>query len=134
MLGVGVTISAGTWIAGVPTLVRDTLGHGAGGFSLVMVGYAVGSIAGGVALARMPVRRKALASMLAWTLYLPAYGLIGVGGTLGVAIAGAPSRRARPELVHRAAHGGRPGGRPRRAPRPRMGLISSSTAARTRPG
>jgi MFS transporter len=88
VLGVGVTISAGTWIAGVPTLVRDTLGAGAGGFSLVMAGYAVGSIAGGIALARFPVRRKALLSMLAWTLYLPAYGLMALGGTLGVAIVG----------------------------------------------
>jgi Transmembrane secretion effector len=89
VLGAAVTISAGTWIAGVPTLVRDTLGQGAGGFSLVMAGYAVGSIAGGVALARFPVRRKALVSMLAWILYLPAYGLMALGGTLGIAIAGA---------------------------------------------
>ena len=43
-LGVAVTITAGTWIGGVPTLVRDTLHHGAGGFSIVMVGYAAGSI------------------------------------------------------------------------------------------
>jgi hypothetical protein len=84
-----VTISAGTWIAGVPTLVRDTLGAGAGGFSLVMAGYAVGSIAGGIALARFPVRRKALASMLVWTFYLPAYGLMALGSSLSVAILGA---------------------------------------------
>jgi hypothetical protein len=89
VLGVGVTISAGTWIAGVPTLVRDTLGAGAGGFSLVMAGYAVGSIAGGIALARFPVRRKALASMLVWTFYLPAYGLMALGSSLSVAILGA---------------------------------------------
>jgi MFS family permease len=89
VLGIGVTISAGTWIAGVPTLVRDTIGAGAGGFSLVMAGYAVGSIAGGIALARFPVRNKALLSMLAWVLYLPAYGLMALGDTLGIAIAGA---------------------------------------------
>ena len=53
-LGVAVTITAGTWIGGVPTLVRDTLHHGAGGFSIVMVGYAAGSIAAGVVLARVP--------------------------------------------------------------------------------
>jgi hypothetical protein len=40
VLGVAVTISAGTWIGGVPTLVRDHLHRGAGEFSLVMVGYA----------------------------------------------------------------------------------------------
>jgi MFS family permease len=89
VLGVAVTLSSGTWIGGVPTLVRDTLNRGASGFSLVMVGYAVGSIVGGIALARFPVRRKALLSMLAWLLYLPAYGLLALGGTLAVAIVGA---------------------------------------------
>ena len=88
VLGIGVTISAGTWIAGVPTLVRDTVGAGAGGFSLVMAGYAVGSISGGIGLARFPVRRKALLSMLVWTFYLPAYGLMALGDTLGIVIAG----------------------------------------------
>jgi hypothetical protein len=39
-----------------------------------MVGYAAGSIASGAVLARLPVRRKAFASLVAWTLYLPAYG------------------------------------------------------------
>jgi MFS family permease len=89
VLGLAVTLSAGTWIGGVPTLVRDALHHGAGGFSIVMVGYAVGSIVSGVVLARTPVRRKALASQLAWTLYLPGYGLMAVAGSLWVAVAGA---------------------------------------------
>jgi hypothetical protein len=84
-----VTISAGTWIGGVPTLVRDALHHGAGGFSIVMVGYAIGSIASGALLARTPIRRKALASQLAWTLYLPGYGLMALAGSLWVAVAGA---------------------------------------------
>jgi MFS family permease len=89
VLGVAVTISAGTWIAGVPTLVRDAFHSGAGGFSIVMVGYAAGSIASGVFLARRPVRQKALASLLAWTLYLPAYLLMALGGALWVAVIGA---------------------------------------------
>ena len=42
---VAMTITTGCWIAGVPTLVRDTLHEGAGGFSVVMIGFAVGSIA-----------------------------------------------------------------------------------------
>ncbi|HEY3181247.1 MAG TPA: MFS transporter [Gaiellaceae bacterium] len=88
-LGAAITISAGTWIGGVPTLVRDTLGHGAGGFAVVMIGYALGSIASGIVLAHVRIRRKALASLLAWTLYLPAYGLMALAGSLGVAIAGA---------------------------------------------
>ena len=89
VLALAITIESGTWMVGVPELVRSELGHGAGGFSLVMVGYAVGSIAGGVYLARHPVRRKAYASLLAWTLYLPAYLLMGLAGTLAVAIVGA---------------------------------------------
>ena len=35
------------------------------------------------------IRRKALGSMLAWLIYLPAYGLFAVAGTLGVALLGA---------------------------------------------
>jgi MFS family permease len=88
-LGVAVTITSGSWIAGVPKLVRDTLHHGAGGFSLLMVGYAAGSIAGGILLARRRVRRKARASLLAWTMYLPGYGLLALAGSLPVALAGA---------------------------------------------
>ena len=87
VLGVAVTISSGTWIVGVPELVRSTLDLGAGSFSLVAASYALGSICAGAALVRFPVRRKALASMLAWTLYLPAYGLFAVAGSLEVALA-----------------------------------------------
>lgn len=89
VLAVAVTISAGTWIAGVPTLIRDTLHHGAAGFSVVMVGYALGSITSGLVLARIAVRRKALVSMLAWSLYLPGYGLIAFAGSLWLVAAGA---------------------------------------------
>lgn len=88
-LGVAVTITAGTWIGGVPTLVRDTLHHGAGGFSIVMTGYAAGAIVSGVALTRIPIRRKARASLLAWAMYLPGYGLIAVATSLPLAVAGA---------------------------------------------
>jgi MFS family permease len=89
VLGVAVTISSGTWIGGVPSLVRDALHHGAGGFSIVMTGYAIGSIVSGALLARLSVRRKALASQLAWLLYLPGYALMAFAGSLGVAVAGA---------------------------------------------
>ena len=88
-LGVAVTITAGTWIGGVPTFVRDTLHHGAGGFSIVMAGYAAGSIASGALLARIPIRRKARASMLAWAMYLPGYGLMAFAHSLTPAIVGA---------------------------------------------
>jgi MFS family permease len=88
-LGVTVTITSGTWIGGVPTLVRDTLHHGAGGFSVVMVGYAAGSIVSGLLLTRLPIRHKARASLLAWAMYLPGYGLIALAGSLPLAVAGA---------------------------------------------
>ena len=42
VLGVAVTLSSGTWIVGVPELVRSTLGRGAGSFSLVAASYALG--------------------------------------------------------------------------------------------
>jgi MFS family permease len=88
VLGVGVTISSGTWIVGVPTLVRDTLGRGAGSFSLVAASYALGSVIAGVFLTRRQVRRKAFASLVAWGFYLPAYGLFAFAGSLGMALAG----------------------------------------------
>lgn len=88
-LGVAVTITAGTWIGGVPTLIRDTLHHGAGAFSIVMAGYAFGSIVSGVVLSRVPIRRKARASLIAWAMYLPGYGLVALATSLPLAIAGA---------------------------------------------
>ena len=89
VLGVAVTISSGTWIVGVPTFVRDTLGRGAGSFSLMAAAYAIGSVAAGLVLARVQVRRKAFASMLAWCFYLPAYGLFAFAGSFGPALVGA---------------------------------------------
>ncbi|MDX6427283.1 MAG: transporter, family, macrolide efflux protein [Gaiellaceae bacterium] len=88
-LGVAVTITSGTWIGGVPTLIRDTLHHGAGGFSIVMVGYAAGSIVSGVVLSHVAIRRKARASLIVWAMYLPGYGLVALATSLPLAIAGA---------------------------------------------
>jgi Transmembrane secretion effector len=87
VVGLAVTVTSGTWIVGVPTLVRDTLHGGAGSFSLIAAAYALGVTAAGLALARFRVRRKALGSLLAWTLYLPAYGLFALAGSLPVALA-----------------------------------------------
>ena len=89
VLGVAITISSGTWIAGVPELVRDVFHHGAGGFSIVMTGYAIGSVTVGAVLARYPVADKARASMIAWILYLPAYGLFALSHTFPLAVTGA---------------------------------------------
>jgi hypothetical protein len=89
VFGIAMTITTGSWIAGVPTFVRSTLHRGAGGFSVVMIGFALGAIAMGALLARLPVRAKARASMLAWLLYLPAYGLIALAGSLPLLVAAA---------------------------------------------
>ena len=89
VLGIAITIESGTWMVGVPQLVRSELGLGAGSFAVVMVGYAVGSISAGLLLARRPLKRKAYGSLLAWSLYLPAYLLMGLAGSLAVAFAGA---------------------------------------------
>ena len=96
IFGVAMTITTGCWIAGVPTLIRDSLHHGAGGFSVVMIGFAVGAIAVGAVLARMPVRHKARASMLAW-LDLPArVRPARAGGSLPLAVAAAVCTGRRP--------------------------------------
>jgi hypothetical protein len=87
-LGVGVTISSGVWMVGVPELVRTDLGRGAASFSLVAAAYAVGVIAVGAALARRPVRRKARGSLLAWGFYLPAYGCFALADDVGLALVG----------------------------------------------
>jgi hypothetical protein len=88
-LGIAVTISSGTWIVGVPQLVRHSLNGGAARFSLLVVAYALGSIGSGALLARRPVRRKARASLLAWCAYLPAYALLALATSLLPALAGA---------------------------------------------
>ncbi len=88
-LGLAVTIAAGTWIAGVPELVSENLDREAGGFALVMTGYAAGAIAAGALLARRPVRRKALGSLLAWSSYLPAFLILAFAGSVQVAMVGA---------------------------------------------
>lgn len=89
VLAVTVTISSGTWIVGVPELLRSDLGRGAAAFSLVAAGYALGSIIAGMVLVRVAVRRKALGSILAWLAYLPGYALFAVAGSVGIAVAGA---------------------------------------------
>ena len=87
VLAVAVTISSGTWIVGVPELVRSELGRGAATFSLVAAGYALGSVTAGLGLARIRVRRKAEGSLFAWCAYLPGYLLFALADSVGVAVA-----------------------------------------------
>jgi MFS family permease len=56
---------------------------------MVMIGFAVGAIVVGALLARVRVRAKARASMLAWALYLPAYGLIALTSSLPLLVVAA---------------------------------------------
>ncbi len=87
--GLAMTVTTGCWIAGVPTLIRSSLHRGAGGFSIVMIGFAAGSIAVGAVLARIPLRSKARASMLAWLADLPAFLLLALATSLPLAVAAA---------------------------------------------
>jgi hypothetical protein len=54
-----------------------------------MIGFAVGSIVSGAVLARMPLHAKARGSMLAWAVYLPAYGLIAATSSVPMLFAAA---------------------------------------------
>ena len=63
-----------------------------------MIGFAVGSILVGTLLARLPVRRKARASMLAWLLDLPAYLLLAVANSVRVAFTATGSGAAEAPL------------------------------------
>jgi hypothetical protein len=54
-----------------------------------MTGYAAGAIVSGLGLARVPIRRKARASLVAWAMYLPGYGILALATSLPLAVAGA---------------------------------------------
>ncbi len=85
-LAVGITISSGAWMAGVPQLVRKTLDLGPGSFSAVAAGYAVGAVTAGVVLSRIRVRRKARTGLYLWIPYAGAYVLFAVAGSLAPAV------------------------------------------------
>jgi DHA3 family tetracycline resistance protein-like MFS transporter len=88
MLGAGMTIMTGVWTVGVAELAHSTLGRGATGLALMLAATAVGTITATSLLSWKPVRRKVLASCLAWTLALPGYVLLGLAGSLPPALAG----------------------------------------------
>jgi MFS transporter, DHA3 family, macrolide efflux protein len=88
-LGVAGAIGSGSWIAGLPKLIRSDLHSGASGFSLTMAAYAVGALAAGVLLARIPIARKLRASVLFWALELPGFLLIASATRLRHAMFGA---------------------------------------------
>jgi len=85
-LALGVTISSGTWIVGVPELVRKTLDLGAGSFSVIAAGYGVGAVAAGAVLSRVRIRHKARTSLYLWVGSAAAYALFALAGSLPPAI------------------------------------------------
>jgi hypothetical protein len=90
-LGAGVTIGSGAWMVGVPQLVHK-IGLGAGSFSAVAAGYAVGAVSAGLLLSRVRIRHKARATFYLWVPYAAAYGLFALAETLPPAVlAGAVS-------------------------------------------
>jgi MFS family permease len=86
VLGIAVTISSGTWMVGVPELVRRGLDLGAGSFSLVAGAYAVGAVASGAVLSRVRVRHKVRAGLLLWTGYAAGYALFALAHSLPPAL------------------------------------------------
>jgi hypothetical protein len=86
VLGVAVTISSGTWMVGVPQLIRKTLDLGAGSFSLVAGAYAAGAVLSGAVLSRIRVRHKVRVGLLLWTGYAAGYALFAVAGALPPAL------------------------------------------------
>ena len=86
VLGLAVTISSGTWMVGVPQLVRNGLHLGAGSFSLVAGTYAVGAVLSGAVLSRVRVRHKVRVGLLLWMGYAAGYALFALAHSLGPAL------------------------------------------------
>ena len=86
VLGLAVTISSGTWMVGVPQLVRNALHLGAGSFSLVAGTYALGAVLSGAVLSRVRVHHKVRVGLLLWTGYAAGYGLFALAHSLGPAL------------------------------------------------
>ena len=87
VLAVGLTVGSGTWMVGVPQLVRKTLDLGAGSFSLVAAAYAVGAVASGALLSRIAVRHKVRLSLFLWLGYALGYALFALADSLPPALA-----------------------------------------------
>jgi hypothetical protein len=85
-VAVGMTISSGTWMVGVPQLVRSSLGLGAGSFAAVAAGYAVGAVIAGIVLSQVEVKQKARTSFILWIPYAAAYTLFAVAHSLATAV------------------------------------------------
>jgi hypothetical protein len=88
VLGAAVTISSGTWMVGVPQLVRKSLDLGAGSFSLVAGAYAVGAVASGAVLSRVRVEHKVRVGLLLWSGYAAGYALFALAHSLPPALLG----------------------------------------------
>lgn len=87
MLAAGMAVMTGVWTVGIAAIAQTELG-GASALSLLLLATGLGAIGSGAPLSRWPVRRKALASSLVWTLALPGYLLLGTAGSLPLALLG----------------------------------------------
>lgn len=83
------TLGSGSWIAGLPDLIKNGLGSDASGFSITMSAYAVGALAGAAALGKLKVQHKARASLLCWGIELPGFLLFACAKQLPWAMLGA---------------------------------------------
>ena len=88
MLAAGMTVMTGVWTVGVAELAHSTLGRGATGLALLLAATALGTITAASLLSWKPVRRKVLASCLAWTPALPGYVFLGMANSLPPALVG----------------------------------------------
>lgn len=88
MLGAGMTVMTGVWTVGIAELAHSTLDLGAAGLALLLAATALGTISAAAFLTRRAVRRKVLASCLAWTIALPGYVLLGLAGSLPLVLLG----------------------------------------------
>ncbi|MBA2296286.1 MAG: MFS transporter [Actinobacteria bacterium] len=88
MLGAGMTIMSGVWTVGIAELAHSTLDLGAAGLALLLAATALGTISAAAFLTRRAVRRKVLASCLAWTIALPGYVLLGLASSLPLVLLG----------------------------------------------
>src|SRR6266542_4169533 len=86
-LTIGVTVGSGTWMVGVPQLVRNTLDLGPGSFSLVAAAYAVGAVTAGALLSRIAVRHNVRLSLFLWLGYAVGYTLFALADSLPPALA-----------------------------------------------
>lgn len=88
VLALAMTIHSGVMIVGMPTFVRDELGAGPAGWSLVLATMSLGTVAAAIACTRWQIERKVLWSILLWGLASPAFLLFATADALWIVAIG----------------------------------------------